>query len=98
MKTASLINYRVGFPGWKLAARLGLPLQVRVEVHYDPEVKSYWTTSPDLDGLVVCAPTLDELLREASIGIDELLELSLHTSAVHATPRMSFTPEALSFA
>ncbi|MDD2811064.1 DUF1902 domain-containing protein [Rhodoferax sp.] len=98
MKTASLITYRVGFPGWKLAARLGVPLQVRVQVHYDPEVKSYWTTSPDLAGLVVCAPTLDALLREASIGIDELLELSLNTSAVHATPRMSFTPEALSFA
>ena len=87
--------YRVGFPGWKIAARLGVPMQVRVEVHYDPEVKSYWTTSPDLDGLTVCADTLDELLREAKIGIDELIELSLNTDRVHATPRMSFTPEAL---
>ena len=28
--------YRVGLPGWKLAARLNLPLSLRVDVHYDP--------------------------------------------------------------
>lgn len=87
--------YRVGFPGWKIAARLGVPMQVRVHVHYDPDVKSYWTTSPDLDGLIVTGNTLDELLHEAKAGIDGLMELHLNTADIHATPRMSFTPEAL---
>lgn len=87
--------YRVGFPGWKLAARAGIPLQVRVNVHYDPEVKSYWTTSPDLDGLIVTGNTIDELLHEAKLGIDGLLELALQGQHVRAAPQLSFSPEAL---
>lgn len=87
--------YRVGFPGWKIAARLGVALVVRVQVHYDPEVKSYWTTSPDLPGLVVTGNTLDELLQEAKGGIDGLLEFELQGAPVHAAPRMSFSSSAL---
>jgi predicted RNase H-like HicB family nuclease len=68
---------------------------VRVHVHYDPEVKSYWTTSPDLDGLIVTGGTVDELLHEAKLGIDGLMELALQGQHVKATPRLSFSPEAL---
>ena len=87
--------YRVGLPGWKFAARAGIPMLVRINVHYDPEVKSYWTTSPDLDGLIVTGNTVDELLHEAKFGIDGLLELALQGKHVSAAPRLSFSPEAL---
>lgn len=87
--------YRVGMPGWKLAAKLGVPMLVRVDVHYDPEAKSYWTTSPDLDGLIVTGNSIDELLHEAKLGIDGLMELELKGRVVQATPRLSFSPEAL---
>ena len=87
--------YRVGFPGWKIAARAGLPMTVRVYVHYDPEVKSYWTTSPDMKGLIVTGNSLDELLKEAKAGIDDLMDIELHGRTVHAAPRLSFTPDAL---
>lgn len=87
--------YRVGFPGWKIAARLGVPLVVRIDVHYDPEVKSYWTTSNDLKGLVVTGASLDELFREAKAGIDGLLEIELDGAAIEASPRLSFSNSAL---
>ena len=87
--------YRVGFPGWKIAARIGIPMLVRIDVHYDAEAKSYWTTSPDLVGLIVTGNTIDELLHEAKIGIDGLMELALHGKTVQAAPRLSFTNEAL---
>ena len=92
------VTYRVGFPFWKLAARAGLPLAVRVFVHYDPEVRSYWASSPDLKGLVVTGNSLDELLREAMAGMDALLDIELHGRRAHAVPRLSFTPAALSAA
>jgi hypothetical protein len=74
--------YRVGLPGWKLAARWGVPLLVRVEVHFDPESKSYWAQSLDLDGLIVSGQNLEELKSEADLAADELLSLALrHTTA-----------------
>jgi hypothetical protein len=86
--------YRAGFPGWKLAARLGLPLLVRVIVRYDEEAKSYWATSPDLDGLAICADTLDELKTEAVVACGELLELQLACKPAHAATRLMYQEPA----
>lgn len=66
------MKYRVGMPLWRTVARAGIPLQIRVEVHYDEESKSYWADSRDLDGLVVSGATLDELKSEV-IGAASLL-------------------------
>ena len=87
--------YRVGLPGWKIAARAGIPLLVRVDVHYDPDVKSYWTTSPDLVGLIVTGNSIDELLNEAKIGMNELIELAIKDRRFTAAPQLNFSPEAL---
>ncbi len=87
--------YRVGLPGWKIAARFGVPVSVRVKVHYDSEVKNYWTSSPDLKGLIVTGDSLDELVREAKVGIDNLLELELSGRKVEANPQLSFSSSAL---
>ena len=87
--------YRVGFPGWKIVARFGAPMLVRVDVHYVAEAKSYWTSSPDLKGLVVTGDTLDELFREAKSGINDLMELELDGASVSAKPRLSFSNSAL---
>ena len=69
--------YRVGFPGWKWAARLGVPLLLRVEVMRDDEAQVFVATSPDLRGLVAEAPTLDALFRSVYDCTDMLLEESL---------------------
>lgn len=92
-----LTMYRVGLPFWKTAARFGVPVKVRVCVHFDPETKSYWTTSPDLDGLTVTGNSLDELFKEAMAGMHTLLDMELNGDHdnVAARPQLSFSQDAL---
>ncbi|KEH08271.1 hypothetical protein GY14_20730 [Delftia tsuruhatensis] len=77
--------YRVGLPFWKTAARLGVPIKVRVDVHYDEESSSFWAKSPSLDGLVVAGANLDELREEVISAASELLALQLEDKVAHAT-------------
>ncbi|MDR2925654.1 MAG: DUF1902 domain-containing protein [Azoarcus sp.] len=84
--------YRIGLPGWKLLARMGVPMLVRVTVVRDDEAGSYWATSPDLDGLAVCGSTLDELGAEVTGACDVLLELALSTRHINARARMTYEP------
>ena len=76
--------YRVGFPLWKAAARMGVPVLVRVHVHHDRESNSYWADSPDLDGLVVSGQTLDEVRKEVTAAADVLLELAINGHKANA--------------
>jgi predicted RNase H-like HicB family nuclease len=86
--------YRVGFPGWKLAAKLGVPVLIKVQLHFDPESKSYWAKSDDLDGLVVSGQTLDELRAEVRSAAETLLELEFKRAPI-AKPEYRFMDEAL---
>jgi predicted RNase H-like HicB family nuclease len=70
--------YRVGYPLWKLAARIGIPVKVEVSVYRDEASNSYWAKSDDLDGLVVSGATLDEVQREVLSAASSLLELSMN--------------------
>lgn len=72
-----LFSYRVGFIGWKLAARLGLTLKVVIQIAHDDEAEVYVARSPDLHGLVVEAGTLDELFKEVDAAAGELLNIEL---------------------
>lgn len=65
--------YRVGFPGWKIAAALGITLVFRVDVLQDEEAGVFVATSPDLNGLVAEAPSLEALFKEVGHGADMLL-------------------------
>lgn len=69
--------YRIGFPGWRLAARVGVPLCLRVQAFKDDESNSYWAKSDDLNGLVVSGTTLDELQREVMAAVPLLLQLEV---------------------
>jgi len=71
--------YPVGWPLWKLLARLGAPLRFTLIVHFDGEACVFWAESPSIDGLVVEAPTLEEIRREAMYAADILLEMQLTT-------------------
>lgn len=70
--------YRVGFPGWKIAAKLEIPLLLRVNVIQDTEAGVYVATSPDLDGLVVEVDSLDKMFQEVYSCVDMLLQEQLH--------------------
>lgn len=73
--------YRVGLPGWKLAAKLGVPVRLRVNITQDLEANVYVAESPDLDGLIVEGHTLDDIKAEALAAAGTLLEMELHTKA-----------------
>lgn len=70
------MNYRIGFPFWKLAYRLGATLTFRVIIHKGEESSVYWCESPDLPGLVAEMPTIEELIKEVNSMAEELLELN----------------------
>jgi hypothetical protein len=72
--------YRVGFPGWKIAARFGVPLLVKIEVIHDKKAKVFVATSPDLVGLVVEAKTIDQLFPEVYGCVDMLLSEQLKSA------------------
>ena len=82
--------YRVGNLGWRFAAKVGIPLKLRVDIHFDAESQSFWANSPDLDGLVVSGQTLDEVRDEAMSAATELLDMQLTTPA-KASAEMTFT-------
>lgn len=69
--------YRVGFPGWKLAARLGVPLLVKIEVMHDRQANVFIATSRDLPGLVVESKSMDTLFPEVYDCVNMLLESQL---------------------
>ena len=78
---AEFAMYRVGRPGWRMLARLGVSLRLRVQIRHDPEANVYVAESPDLEGLVVEARTLDEVQEETLAAAAALLELQLKTKA-----------------
>lgn len=86
--------YRAGLPFWKTAARLGVPLLVRVHVHLDKESRSYWADSPDLDGLVVSGQDLDELHREVMSAADLLLQEAVNGNRAKATTELRIRDDA----
>jgi predicted RNase H-like HicB family nuclease len=87
--------YRVGLPGWKIAAKLGTPLLIRILIVSDQETGTYWANSPDLDGLVVSGTTLDEVTSEAIAAGEDLLSLQLDKKPHPATARFTYQENAL---
>lgn len=86
--------YRVGFPGWKVAAALGITLVFRVDVLQDKEAGVFLATSPDIRGLVAEAPTLEALFTEVGHGADMLLGEQVNATRP-ATVRAAWSSVAL---
>lgn len=84
--------YRVGLPFWKVAARMGVPMLVRVDVVRDSEADVYVATSPDLRGLVAEAKTKDDLIHAVYDCTDMLIEEALH-SPLKTKPLAAWTGE-----
>jgi hypothetical protein len=84
------IMYRVGFPGWKIAARLNVPLLFKIDVVHDAEAAVYIATSSDLKGLVVEATTVEELIKEVYNCTDMLMQQVL-TKPLKQKPAAAWT-------
>ena len=72
--------WRMGFPGWRIAASMGLPIKVKVEVCRDDEAGVYYATSNDI-GLAVESESLDGIVKEIEAAAAALLALA-HTPAI----------------
>lgn len=89
------MGYRVGFPGWRIAALAGLRLKLRVDVIRDDEAKVFVATSPDMPGLIAEAETVDQLLLNLKAAFTDLMQDEF--SAPREIPRAEFglKPEQL---
>lgn len=67
------MSYRIGYIGWKIAARMGLPLTAVIDIHRDEEAGVFIATSPSIRGLVVEADTLDQLVKEVNFAAQDLI-------------------------
>ena len=72
-----MLAYRVGFPGWKIAARLGMTLKVRVTVLWDNDAQVFVATSEDFlpeFGCVAESETWDGLKEELKAVLYDAFE------------------------
>lgn len=69
--------YRIGYPFWKLLARMGVPMVIRVDVLRDQEADVYVATSNDVKGLLCESAFLDDFVKEVDATADELLQIYL---------------------
>lgn len=72
-----MFSHRVGAPGWKLAARLGVPLTVQVPVRWDDEAKVFVAVSDDFlpeFGCVAESPTWSGLEAELKAVFEDAFE------------------------
>ena len=86
-----MFTYRVGFPGWKIAARLGCPLRVKIFVVYDEESKMLVAECNDFQpylGIVTEGNTFEELQGEVEecceIAMKEVFSTNTINCSVHA--------------
>ena len=93
-----MFAYPIGRLGWKIAARLGLPLSFKVKITSDPETKYLIAESEDFltktgGYTFVCE---GENTEELEANMREVLELifedlfASETYARHTTPVLSF--------
>lgn len=68
------MHYRLGWPLGKVAARIGIPTLVRIDVIRDQNAGVFVGTSRDVEGLVLEADTLENLMTEAHCTIPALLD------------------------
>ena len=71
-----MFAYRVGSPGWKLFARLGIPLKAVVEILYDKEAQVYVGTCEDflpIFGIATEAETTEKLKERLDCLFEEAL-------------------------
>lgn len=69
-----VFSWRLRFPGWRIAARLGLPIKIKVDVCHDDEAQVYFAVSNDI-GLAVESESLDGLMKEIHLALPQLLAL-----------------------
>lgn len=89
------LAYRLGWPFARTLAAMGMPMLIRIEAMRDNEAGVFVARSPDVDGLVLEADSLEGLMNEARLVLPDLLWEPRGIEAVHTTMRMrAYQPAA----
>lgn len=89
-----MFAYRVGFPGWKIAAKLGLPLKISVSVMYDDESKVLVAECNDFLpylGIATEGATYEELQRKIGECCEMAMEVAFDTTDINQNIRPKMT-------
>ena len=78
--------YRIGFPFWKIMARLGFVLSYRYDIYYSRESDDYCAYSPDIKGLFAESKDLNEVVSAMQEGAKELVSIDLGRNVDHLCP------------
>ena len=73
------LYWRLGVLGWQIAARLGLPIKIKINICHDKEANVYYAVSGAV-GLAVEAETIDGVMLEINHALPTLLD-AVHASA-----------------
>jgi hypothetical protein len=77
--------YPAGVIGWKLAARIGLPIVVKFQIGYDPEAKVHIGRSVSLKGIHAEGETLEELFENIKAATSDILDIEMNGKQVAVT-------------
>ncbi len=89
-----MLTYSVGFPGWRVAARLGLPLSYDARVVYDKEANVFVAESNAFQpylGIATEGETLEELKRKLQDCAQMALEEAIPTLKAPRTTKVNLT-------
>lgn len=83
------LYYPAGWPLWRVAARSGMPIHIKVKVLFDSEAGVFVAYESTLPGLVAEAETVDQLIKNIDAAADDLLRS--HVEGPHPRPVASYT-------
>lgn len=74
------MTYRVGWPFWKQAFKLGVKLSYRYQIFYDVDCKRYIGISPDVTGLIAECDTPEEVKSVIEGNAPDLVSCQIYGS------------------
>jgi predicted RNase H-like HicB family nuclease len=78
--------YPAGIFGWKVAAKLGMPILVKFYIGYDEEAKVHIGRTAHLKGIFAEGNTLEELFDNIKAAAFDVIDYELHGKEVEVTP------------
>ena len=84
--------YPAGVIGWKLAARMGLPIVVKYKIGFDEEAHVHIARSVNLKGIFAEGETLEELFSNIQSATSDILDIELSGKEVIVTKEYQESP------
>ncbi len=68
------LSIPIGFPFWRLFARMGVRMNVVIDVYRDKEKNVFQANGRYFKGLVVEADTYEQLMREVNLVLPDVIK------------------------